>query len=214
MSGTEEKYNRLCVMVSEEFIRDPKSVLDLAKEIAKDETFDTIRKSVDLKTFVVARKSGNMSDDEFLRSVRFICFGGVEKSREQSRKERGKAKRELRKRQETTGNIKVVCNLDGQIYHNNKGRFHELAEKYGLSKEGGWVKDLNAATLNMRARDAKESIFGFFIREGKITKSATLTWRGNDRTPLAVDFVNVCVDLGGEIDDKELRRRGQQKKLF
>ncbi len=211
----DEIFVEVCNIVEDDFVTDTQKVFDLVGSMKTRTGYGT-RGDFSLSILYDYTKKGMLKKEEFIRGVRAICTGEIEESRDKSRARRGRTKTGKRKAQKlkSTGKMKVVCQLDGPVYHNNKDKFHKLADKYQLERKGGWNKDLNAALLHWRTTDFSESIHGFFKRVGNVTTEATLTWRGEQPTRLAQDFAGVCRELNGDLDDSELKYRESQAKLF
>ena len=211
MPTDDEIFVQVCGLAEKEFVDNPQEIFDLVGSMKEPSGYG---ERFTLSILYDYTKKGLMKKEEFVRGVRAICTGEVEQSLDKSRKEKRSKKRELKKMQKTTGTIKVICDLDGETYHRNKNMFHKLADKFNMDKKGGWNKELNAAILHWNAKDSSESVSGFFVRRGDVTTRATLTWRGSEKTQLATEFVQICKDLNGKIDDKELQHRSAQQKLF
>lgn len=209
----DEIFVEVCGMVEEEFVVDPQKVFNLVGKIKNKSKYGG---QFTLSILHDYTSKGLMKKEEFIRGVRSICTGEIEESVAKRRDRKGRSKSGKRKKLKSTvtGRMKVVCQLDGAIYHNNKSKFHKLADKYDMERKGGWNKDLNAAILHWRMRDDSETINGFFIRDGSVTKKATLTWRGEKNTSLVKDFINFCDEMGGELDDSELKARVPQSSLL
>lgn len=211
MKTDDELFVEICELASRDFIDSPQKIFDLVGEMREPSIYGD---RFTLSILYDYTKRGLMKKEEFVKGVNAICTGKVEKSLDKSRKEKKSKMRELKKMQKTTGTIKVICDLDGETYHRNKNMFHKLADKFDMEKKGGWNKELNAAILHWNMKDSSESVSGFFVRRGDVTTRATLTWRGTEKTQLATEFVQICKDLNGKIDDKELQHRAGQSKLF
>ena len=202
----DDKFVKMCVMVND-FVVEPNKVFELAKEITK-----AYPSEFQLESMVRHYELGNLSDVEFMRCMRSVCGENVEKTASVKRKEKRLAKKKMKKRGKVKEDIKVVCELSGDVYHNNKKLFHNLAPKYGLKSKGGWIKEISAATLYHEGD--MDRMRGVFVRDGDKTVKATLTWWGRERTPYVKDFVKICKELGGKLDDEDLRHRAGQSKLL